>query len=194
MAFPVEKFFPVEKCRFRSKNEQNILKRPPCTSRTIREEQNDESNEFINIFGSEILYLEGGLPSGFYMVEETVYPTRLYVVDSGKSMTCYPVPLKASSLSAKHVVVLDAGMKIFVWRGRQAMAIRQSKGRLIAEKINKIERKNNAEIFSIVQGCEDQDFWKCFGGLDLEDLKLDVDVEVYKPTTKKLYCNFSKKL
>lgn len=41
--------------------------------RTIREEQNDESEEFLNLFDSNIEYLEGGrTTSGFYTVEDVV--------------------------------------------------------------------------------------------------------------------------
>ena len=39
-------------------------------SRTIREEMNDESDEFIGLFGDEIVYIDGGrTSSGFYTVE-----------------------------------------------------------------------------------------------------------------------------
>lgn len=41
--------------------------------RTIREEQADESEEFLNLFDSAIEYLEGGrTSSGFYTVEDIV--------------------------------------------------------------------------------------------------------------------------
>lgn len=41
--------------------------------RTIREEQGEESDEFLDLFGSEIIYIEGGrTASGFYTIEEVV--------------------------------------------------------------------------------------------------------------------------
>lgn len=41
--------------------------------RTVREEQGDESEEFLNLFDSKIEYLEGGrTTSGFYTVEDVV--------------------------------------------------------------------------------------------------------------------------
>jgi Gelsolin repeat len=42
--------------------------------RTIREEQADESDEFMSLFTCDIAYIEGGrTSSGFYTVEETVF-------------------------------------------------------------------------------------------------------------------------
>ena len=42
-----------------------------ATGRTIREEMNDESDEFIELFGDEIVYIEGArTTSGFFRVEE----------------------------------------------------------------------------------------------------------------------------
>jgi len=41
--------------------------------RTIREEQDDESEEFLSLFDSKIEYLEGGrTSSGFFTVEDVV--------------------------------------------------------------------------------------------------------------------------
>ena len=42
-------------------------------SRTHREEQADESEEFLNLFDNDITYIEGGrTASGFFTVEEMV--------------------------------------------------------------------------------------------------------------------------
>lgn len=41
--------------------------------RTIREEQADESEEFLTLFDTEITYIEGGrTTSGFFTVEDMV--------------------------------------------------------------------------------------------------------------------------
>lgn len=41
--------------------------------RTIREEQGDESDEFLNLFETQITYVQGGRTcSGFYTVENMV--------------------------------------------------------------------------------------------------------------------------
>lgn len=41
--------------------------------RTAREEQGDESEDFLALFPNDIVYIEGGrTSSGFYTVEDTV--------------------------------------------------------------------------------------------------------------------------
>uniref|UniRef100_A0A8C1ZQR5 FLII actin remodeling protein n=1 Tax=Cyprinus carpio TaxID=7962 RepID=A0A8C1ZQR5_CYPCA len=69
--------------------------------RTIREEMGDESEEFTAVFNNEISYIEGGTASGFYSVEDTQYPTRLYRVYGKKNIRLESVPLKASSLDPR---------------------------------------------------------------------------------------------
>ncbi|XP_016136386.1 protein flightless-1 homolog [Sinocyclocheilus grahami] len=88
--------------------------------RTIREEMGDESEEFTAVFNNEISYIEGGTASGFYTVEDTQYPTRLYRVYGKKNIRLESVPLKASSLDPRFVFLVDTGLEIFVWRGGNA--------------------------------------------------------------------------
>uniref|UniRef100_H2ZPM3 Gelsolin-like domain-containing protein n=1 Tax=Ciona savignyi TaxID=51511 RepID=H2ZPM3_CIOSA len=133
--------------------------------RTIREEMGDESDEFVELFNNDIAYIEGGNASGFYSVEQTVYQTRLYALWGKRTVTPYPVPLETSSLNPNEVLILDTGMTIYVWVGVNAKGVKRSKARLIAEKVNKDERKNNAEIVMSYQGYEEGDFWMIFGGI-----------------------------
>ena len=50
-----------------------------ANGRTIREEQADESEEFLSLFGGEITLEQGArTASGFYTVEEIEYTTRTY--------------------------------------------------------------------------------------------------------------------
>lgn len=45
--------------------------------RTTREEQGDESEEFLGLFGGKLSYIQGArTASGFYTVEEIEYTTR----------------------------------------------------------------------------------------------------------------------
>lgn len=107
---------------------------------------------------------------------------------------CYPnwntfqVSLNSSSLNHSHVFILDAGKKnIFIWSGGKSKLAERSKARLIAERINKIEKKNTAVISSYravgqvhyyhittlcFQGSEPEEFWDYFGGYPNESIKV----------------------
>ncbi|KAL3268088.1 hypothetical protein HHI36_007215 [Cryptolaemus montrouzieri] len=136
--------------------------------RTIREEQGDESEEFLGLFDAQITYIEGGRTcSGFFTVEDMTFETHLYRVHaSGPSIHLEPVAVLGESLDPGYVFVLDTGLKIFIWHGKKSKNTLKSKARLMAEKINKNERKNKAEIFTENMGTEDKQFWIALGHPD----------------------------
>ncbi|KAJ8964532.1 hypothetical protein NQ314_004827 [Rhamnusium bicolor] len=112
--------------------------------RTIREEQGDESEEFLGLFDTQITYIEGGRTcSGFFTVEDMTFETRFYRVHpSGPSIHLEPVAVSTESLDPRFVF---------------------SKSRLMCEKINKNERKNKAEIITEMAGSESKEFWIVLG-------------------------------
>ncbi|XP_048465259.1 protein flightless-1 homolog isoform X1 [Rhincodon typus] len=152
--------------------------------RTIREEMGDESEEFILVFDN-IAYIEGGTASGFYTVEETQYITRLFRCYGKKNIKLESVPLKGLSLDPRFVFLLDHGLEIYIWRGSQATLSASTKARLFAEKINKNERKGNAEIIQLMQNQETLEFWEALGGQP-EEIKCHV-MDNFKPVRPKLY-------
>lgn len=160
--------------------------------RTIREEQGDESEEFLALFDTQITYIEGGRTcSGFYTVEDMTFETRFYRVHgAGPSIHLEPVAVCVESLDPRFVFVLDAGMKIFLWNGKKAKNTLKSKSRLMCEKINKNERKNKAEIMTETLGNESRDFWLTLGQPDgqppEEPIKEHVD-ENFVPVSPRLY-------
>ncbi|KAH7943533.1 hypothetical protein HPB52_009189 [Rhipicephalus sanguineus] len=142
--------------------------------RTAREEQADESPEFLQLFGGHINYHKGNrASSGFYNVEEVEYVVRLYRLHSrNRLLHVESVAVDPSSLDPRYVFVLDAGRKIFVWSGRCSQNTMVSKGRLLAEKINKNERKNYSEVITCAQSEEDEeDFWSALGCMDPSELE-----------------------
>ncbi|XP_034083168.1 protein flightless-1 homolog [Gymnodraco acuticeps] len=153
--------------------------------RTIREEMGDESEEFSAVFNNEISYIEGGTASGFYTVEDTSYPIRLYRVYGKKNIRLESVPVKASSLDPRFVFLLDSGPDIFIWRGANATLSGTTKARLFAEKINKNERKGKAEITTLSQNQEPPGFWEVLGGQP-EEIKKHVPDD-FSPVRPKLY-------
>lgn len=133
--------------------------------RTIREEQSDESEEFLALFDTEITYIEGGrTATGFFTVEDVIYTTRMYRVHgSGASIHMEPVQVSFNSLDPLYVYVLDTGITIFMWYGKKSKNTLKSKSRLMIEKINKNERKNKSEIVVEIQGDESIEYWKALG-------------------------------
>ncbi|XP_055907906.1 protein flightless-1 [Eupeodes corollae] len=133
--------------------------------RTIREEQNDESEEFLALFDTDVTYIEGGrTATGFYTIEDMLYTIRLYRVHAaGASIHLEPVAVDFNSLDPRYAFVLDCGQKMFLWYGRCSKNTLNSKSRLMAEKINKTERKNKCDIIVEMQGDESTEFWDQLG-------------------------------
>jgi len=143
-------------------NLRNLL---GATCRTQREEQNEESDEFLDLFGTSLCYVEGAhTTSGFYTVEDVEYITRMYKISGTHRILLEPVPLTYESLDSRYVYLLDDGMKIYLWNGLKTNPITRSKARLFAEKINKYERKFQAELIAQKQLEEVTPFWELIGG------------------------------
>lgn len=159
--------------------------------RTIREEQADESEEFLGLFDTPVTYIEGGrTATGFFTVEDAVYNVRMYRVHgAGAAIHLEPVEVLCESLDPRYVFVIDNGDVIFMWYGKKSKNTIKSKARLMVEKINKNERKNRCEIVQEVQGDESGEFWKLFG-LDGQppDVKPEEHVtDEFVPTLPRLY-------
>ena len=124
-----------------------------ATCRTVREEQADESEEFLKLFGSSLEYVAGArTASGFYTVEDVEYNTRMYRVhEASHGIHLEAVAVDPSSLDPRYVFLLDAGLRIFVWYGKKCKNVLKSKTRLMAEKISKNERKAKATIHIFMQ-------------------------------------------
>ncbi|XP_077298659.1 FLII actin remodeling protein [Arctopsyche grandis] len=136
--------------------------------RTMRQEQGDEADEFLQLFPNPLTYIQGGrTASGFFTIEDTCYVTRLYRVHaSGSTIHLEPVAVEPPSLDPRYVFLLDVGLNIYIWFGKKSKNTLKSKSRLFAEKINKNERKNRAEIHTLFHGQEVPDFWKALGDED----------------------------
>ncbi|XP_015752858.1 PREDICTED: protein flightless-1 homolog [Acropora digitifera] len=139
-------------------------------TRTIREEQEDESDEFLELFENGTSYVDGGTASGFYTVEDPIYPTRLFRILKTSKVMLEPVEVSTSALDPTFSFVLDAGLKIFIWSGERAKGTTKTKGRLFAEKLSKNDRKNKAEIIMCQTGDEPGEFWRLLGGRPVEPI------------------------
>ncbi|XP_068672970.1 protein flightless-1 homolog [Montipora foliosa] len=151
-------------------------------TRTVREEQGDESEEFLEVFENGISYVDGGTASGFYTVEDPIYPTRLFRILKTSKVQLEPVEVSTSALDPTFCFVLDAGLKIFIWSGERAKGTTKSKGRLFAEKLSKNDRKNKAEIIMCQTGEEPGEFWRLLGGRPQDPIMEKPDYQELPPT------------
>ena len=89
--------------------------------------------------------------------------------NQGGSIHLEPVHLSDDSLDPRHVFLVDGGLRIYVWYGTKCKNLLKSKARLMAEKINKNERKDKAVIKIFIQGHEPTDFWQILSDLDVTE-------------------------
>ncbi|BHF73299.1 hypothetical protein SprV_0401638000 [Sparganum proliferum] len=134
---------------------------------TTREEQGDESPDFLALFGGSLTVLEGAQGyTGFFHVEAKEVIVKLYrLFGQEKEMHVVSMPLTPLSLDPKYVYLIDGDSKLYVWMGSQARVLIQTRGRLLAEKIAQKERLNEAEILVESEGRESNEFLAVLLGL-----------------------------
>jgi hypothetical protein len=135
-----------------------------------REVQYYESDKFVSIFPSgTIVYLKGGVDSGFRSVEgesnEIDLPSRLFHVrknNGEKSVRVFEVELNCSSMNHGDAFVLDAGKVIYTWYGEQSSPFEKSKASMVANNLS----YNRTGYLGTVEdvGNENDDFWSLLKG------------------------------
>lgn len=128
-----------------------------------REVQGGESQRFLSIFKGGVEYKKGGVDSGFKKVEKDVYETRLLQLKGKRTVRMTQVPLKADSLNDGDVFILDAGLKIYQWNGKEASKQEKAKGLDVATQLRN-QRGARPEFFLVNDGAGVDDFWKHLGG------------------------------
>eukprot|EP00049_Salpingoeca_infusionum_P004478 m.79901 g.79901 ORF g.79901 m.79901 type:complete len:822 (+) comp12582_c1_seq4:132-2597(+) len=111
-----------------------------------REVQGRESRRFRSLFRNMIL-MDGGVDSGFHHVKPREYRTRLLHVKGKLNTIALEVPIAIESLNANDSFVLDAGLNVYVWHGKNAgpmektkaanlaMALDDNRGGMVAKQI-----------------------------------------------------------
>ena len=135
-----------------------------------------------------LVVITGRTTSGFYTVDETLHTTRLYRVSGQQTLAMNACPLSTQSLDHRYVFIVDAGRMIYIWTGKKSTLMLRSKARLVAEKMNKNERKGSSEIVTVAQGGEEPEFWAVFGGQQGAEIKdsLQTDIEYPRPVLYKV--------
>jgi hypothetical protein len=126
-----------------------------------RETQGSETNEFIGLFKNGVQYLPGGVASGFKQVTRDSWETRLLHIKGRRNVRTMPVSVDPASMNEGDVFILDMGLRIFVWTGKDASMVEKRKALDIALAIRNDERGARATIAVAEQGKpEEADFWK----------------------------------
>lgn len=136
--------------------------------RTIREEQNEESDEFLALFPDGIEYVTGHRTKcGFVDKEEIEHTNRIYriheVANESRQLYLQTVEFKPDSLDSRFVFLIDAGSKIIVWSGLKSKNTIKQRAHLLSEKLNKDERRSKAELINCDQGSEPEEILQELG-------------------------------
>ena len=92
------------------------------------------------------------MDSGFAHVERDSWPTRLLHVKGRRAVRVLEVPLKLASLNSGDVFILDAGLTLYQWTGKDASRAEKAKGLDIALAIKDEERGGRATIVPLADG------------------------------------------
>lgn len=127
--------------------------------RTIREEQGEESDEFLALFPDGIDYVSGHRTKcGFLEKEDLDHCNRIYrfheVANESRQLHLQTVAFEASSLDSRFVFLIDLGIKMVIWSGLKAKNTIKQRARLMGEKLNKEERRSKSELIFCDQGDE----------------------------------------
>lgn len=140
-----------------------------------REVMMHESKEFKSIF-KQINYLKGGVDSGFTHVEEGAYVTKLLQVKKvGKQTNVIEVNCERASLNHGDCFILDAGSKIYVWKGDECSPFEKQMANMAAETMES-SRDGRSEVTQEI----DAAFWEALGGEG--DITSAADAENVLPT------------
>ena len=134
-----------------------------------REVQGHESALFLSYFPHGIIYNEGGVDSAFHNVDPNAYTPRLFQVKGKRNVRCTQVECKTTSLNDGDSFILDAGLNIVQWNGKEANRYEKFKALEVATKIKDSERGGKAKLIFLDSGKEDSNpdaavFWKELGG------------------------------
>lgn len=178
-----------------------------ASSEVRRELAHEESTAFLELFATldtELSYVEAAkaTPSGLFKVQAVEYPLRIYRVQAaaierqgkvirklGDDFALALMEPVVESLSSHYSYLIDNGLRIYTWNGKDAPLSDRSKCRLLGEKICKSERPaGKARLDVVEEGEELPDFWETFDG-ERRSTVVKADAEQTKATipSPKLY-------
>jgi len=128
-----------------------------------REVQGSESDTFMAMFKNKITIMAGGVDSGFKHVKPEEYKARLMHIKGKKTVRVMETKLARESLNQGDVFILDAGLKIWQWNGKEAAIAEKRKAQEVLNGL-KEERLGKAKSKIVDASEDDEEFWKLLGG------------------------------
>ncbi|KAJ1567095.1 hypothetical protein HK405_007183, partial [Cladochytrium tenue] len=132
------------------------------SGKIMRETESEESRGFLDLFGGSVEHIDASMAaeSGLYIVQEKTYPLRMYRIFGKSSVKVALVEPKADSLTSDHVYLIDGGMEIFQWNGKDSSLANKAHGGIISESISGSERYGRATVLEIDEGEEPDRLWE----------------------------------
>jgi len=130
-----------------------------------REIQNYESQQFLSYFKT-ITFHETSVDAQFNKVAPKDYKLRLLHLKGTRTVVAREVPVKIESLNSGDVFILDNGLDIYTFKGREAGGMERAKSDEIGRAIVK-ERGGAPKLFVFNEDEENEaadKFWSFFGG------------------------------
>ena len=112
----------------------------------FRELQGQESEAFLRLFKSGVHYEKGGVASGFSKAQAEKHETRLLHIRGVRAVRVAEVPVKVESLNHGDCFVVDDGLEIFQWNGRDSSAAEKAKTLNVTTSIKSDLRKGKAIV------------------------------------------------
>ena len=91
-----------------------------------REVQQKESRQFKSLF-PVLIYLDGGVASGFTRVKAFIYRPRLLWIKGRKRVVVREVPITHASLNEGDSFIFDGGKSLLIWNGRKTNMMEKHK-------------------------------------------------------------------
>jgi len=129
-----------------------------------RETQHYESEDFLELFEHKVIYMEGGVGTGFHHVSATEYKPRLMIVRGhGNHIRVKQVDLKRESLTNGDVAILDNGLELIQWNGKSANAFEKRKAGEVIQGLRS-DRDGKPKVATLDDQDDNATFWKLLGG------------------------------
>ena len=113
---------------------------------------------------SHVIVLNGEAAQAFDPKHPELYASRLLqVMGAYKTVRAFQVRLTVSSLNEGHTFVLDAGLRLWVWHGKETGPFERRKAIEIAHDI-RLFRHGSPKLDVVESGQEDDAFWVEMGG------------------------------